>query len=178
WLELGGIFAIANLRGGGEFGEDWHDAGKLEKKQNVFDDFIAAGEYLIKEKYCTNETLAIFGGSNGGLLVGAATVQRPDLWQAVYCGVPLLDMLRYTRFSIAKFWIPEYGDPAKFEEFKWLREYSPYHNVKAKVDYLSKNPILLQVEGKAGHGVGKPKKKIIEEQTDLLSFMKWQLLDN
>ncbi|MHA1168431.1 MAG: prolyl oligopeptidase family serine peptidase, partial [Candidatus Hodarchaeales archaeon] len=126
----------------------------------------------------------------------------------VYCGVPLLDMLRYTRFSIAKFWIPEYGDPAKFEEYKWLREYSPYHNVKAKVDYpaiffhtaesdsrvdpshamkmvallqkenISTNPILLQVEGKAGHGVGKPKKKIVEEQTDLLSFMKWQLLDN
>ena len=109
WLEHGGVFAVANLRGGAEFGEEWHRAGMLEKKQNVFDDFIAAAEYLIPQKYTDKDHLAIRGGSNGGLLMGAVITQRPDLFRAVVCQVPLLDMLRYQNFLIAKFWIPEYG---------------------------------------------------------------------
>ncbi|MHA2271938.1 MAG: prolyl oligopeptidase family serine peptidase [Candidatus Hodarchaeales archaeon] len=135
WIEQGGVVAIPNLRGGNEYGEAWHHAGMRERKQNVFDDFIAAGEWLIDNGYGSQETLAIFGGSNGGLLVGAALVQRPDLFGAVGCFVPLLDMIRYTRFLIAKLWTPEYGDPQKPEEFQWLYAYSPYHHVKKGVTY-------------------------------------------
>ncbi|MFX0116676.1 MAG: prolyl oligopeptidase family protein [Candidatus Hodarchaeota archaeon] len=135
WIENGGIVAIPNLRGGNEYGEAWHQAGMRENKQNVFDDFIAAAEWLIANNYGSKETLAISGRSNGGLLVGAALTQRPDLFSAVYCGVPLLDMLRYTRFLIAKFWIPEYGDPDKPDEFQWLYAYSPYHNVEEGINY-------------------------------------------
>ena len=135
WMEHGGVYAVANLRGGAEFGEDWHRAGMLDKKQNVFDDMIAAAEHLIAEKYTDTDHLAIQGGSNGGLLMGAMITQRPDLFRAVVCQVPLLDMLRYQNFQIAKLWIPEYGSADNPEQFKWLYAYSPYQHVKAGTEY-------------------------------------------
>jgi prolyl oligopeptidase len=143
WMEHGGIFAVANLRGGAEFGEDWHRAGMLDKKQNVFDDMIAAAEHLISEKYTDKNHLAIQGGSNGGLLMGAMMTQRPDLFRAVVCQVPLLDMLRYQNFQIAKLWIPEYGTADNAQQFKWLYAYSPYQHVKAGVEY----PAILFMTG-------------------------------
>ncbi|MGB8010409.1 MAG: prolyl oligopeptidase family serine peptidase [Terriglobales bacterium] len=143
WMEHGGIYAVANLRGGAEFGEDWHRAGMLEKKQNVFDDFIAAGEYLIAQKYTDRDHLAIQGGSNGGLLMGAMITQRPDLFRAVVCQVPLLDMLRYQNFQIAKLWIPEYGSADDPKQFDWLYAYSPYHHVKPGQEY----PAILFMTG-------------------------------
>jgi prolyl oligopeptidase len=209
WMEHGGIYAVANLRGGAEFGEDWHRAGMLEKKQNVFDDFIAAGEYLISQKYTDKDHLAIQGGSNGGLLMGAMITQRPDLFRAVVCAVPLLDMLRYQNFQIAKLWIPEYGSADDPKQFEWLYAYSPYHHVKPGEEYPAilfmtgdtdtrvdpmhakkmaalmqaeakngaskERPILLRIETKAGHGQGKPVTKQIEENTDMYSFLFWQL---
>jgi prolyl oligopeptidase len=135
WMEHGGVYAVANLRGGAEFGEDWHRAGMLGNKQNVFDDMIAAAEHLISEKYTDTNHLAIQGGSNGGLLMGAMITQRPDLFRVVVCQVPLLDMLRYQDFQIAKLWIPEYGSANDAEQFKWLYAYSPYHHVKAGTEY-------------------------------------------
>jgi prolyl oligopeptidase len=135
WMEHGGIYAVANLRGGAEFGEDWHRAGMLDKKQNVFDDMIAAAQHLISEKYTDKHHLAIQGGSNGGLLMGAMITQRPDLFRAVVCQVPLLDMLHYQDFQIAKLWIPEYGTAENPDQFKWLYAYSPYHHVKTGVEY-------------------------------------------
>ena len=135
WMEHGGVFAVANLRGGAEFGEDWHRAGMLDKKQNVFDDMIAAAEHLIAEKYTDKNHLAIQGGSNGGLLMGAMMTQRPDLFRAVVCQVPLLDMLHYQDFQIAKLWIPEYGTSENAEQFKWIYAYSPYHHVKPGTEY-------------------------------------------
>jgi prolyl oligopeptidase len=135
WMEHGGIYAVANLRGGAEFGEDWHRAGMLEKKQNVFDDMIAAAEHLIAEKYTDKNHLAIQGGSNGGLLMGAMMTQRPDLFRAVVCQVPLLDMVHYQDFQIAKLWIPEYGTSENADQFRWLYAYSPYHHVKAGAEY-------------------------------------------
>jgi prolyl oligopeptidase len=135
WLEHGGVYAVANLRGGAEFGEDWHRAGMLGNKQNVFDDMIAAAEHLIAEKYTDKNHLAIQGGSNGGLLMGAMITQRPDLFRAVVCQVPLLDMLHYQDFQIAKLWIPEYGSAESAEQFEWLYAYSPYHRVKPGVEY-------------------------------------------
>jgi len=143
WMEHGGIYAVANLRGGAEFGEDWHRAGMLEKKQNVFDDFIAAAEYLIARKYTDKDHLAIQGGSNGGLLMGAMMTQRPDLFRAVVCAVPLLDMLRYQNFQIAKLWIPEYGSAEDAKQFEWLYAYSPYHHVKPGEEY----PAILFMTG-------------------------------
>jgi prolyl oligopeptidase len=143
WMEHGGIFAVANLRGGAEFGEDWHRAGMLDKKQNVFDDFIAAGEFLIAQKYTDKDHLAIQGGSNGGLLMGAMITQRPDLFRAVICQVPLLDMLRYQNFQIAKLWIPEYGSADDAKQFEWLYAYSPYHHVKPGQEY----PAILFTTG-------------------------------
>jgi len=205
WLDRDGIFAMANLRGGSEFGEDWHRAGMMDKKQNVFDDFFAAAEYLEKEGYTNKDHLAIRGGSNGGLLMGAALTQRPDLFRAVVCQVPLLDMLRYQNFQIAKLWIPEYGSSADPKQFEWLYAYSPYHHVKAGTAYPAvlfmtadtdtrvdpmhakkmtaelqaanggPNPILLRIEPKAGHGAGKPISKLVEEWTDIYSFLFWQL---
>ena len=209
WLEHGGVFAVANLRGGAEFGEEWHRAGMLEKKQNVFDDFIAAAEYLIAQKYTDKEHLAIRGGSNGGLLVGVALTQRPELFRAVVCQVPLLDMLRYQHFQIAKLWIPEYGSADDPKQFDFIYAYSPYQHVKAGTEYPAvlfmtadsdsrvdpmhakkmaalmqaeaangrsrERPILLRIEPKAGHGVGKPITKQIEELTDVYSFLFWQL---
>jgi prolyl oligopeptidase len=130
WVEQGGVVAVPHLRGGGEYGQKWHRAGNRENKQNVFDDFIAAAEWLIENKIGSRETIAIYGGSNGGLLVGAALVQRPDLFGAVSCHVPLLDMIRYTNFQVAKTWATEYGDPEMKEEFEWIYPYSPYHHVK------------------------------------------------
>jgi prolyl oligopeptidase len=143
WMEHGGIYAVANLRGGSEFGEAWHRAGMLEKKQNVFDDFIAAGEYLIAQNYTDKDHLAIYGGSNGGLLMGAMITQRPDLFRAVVCAVPLLDMLRYQNFQIAKLWIPEYGSAEDAKQFDWLYAYSPYHHVKPGQEY----PAILFMTG-------------------------------
>jgi prolyl oligopeptidase len=205
FLEHGGLLAIPNLRGGGEYGEEWHQAGMLGKKQNVFDDFLAAATYLIDNHYTSREKLAILGGSNGGLLVGAALTQRPDLFRAAVCMVPLLDMLRYHQFLIARLWIPEYGSSASPEQFKWLYAYSPYHHVKkgkkypavlleaaesdTRVDALharkmaarlqtataSEQPILLRLETKAGHGAGKPRTKVLDELTDVWSFLFWQL---
>jgi len=174
WMEHGGIYAVANLRGGAEFGEDWHRAGMLDKKQNVFDDFIAAGEYLIAQKYTDRDHLAIEGGSNGGLLMGAMITQRPDLFRAVVCAVPLLDMLRYQNFQIAKLWVPEYGSADDPKQFDWLYAYSPYHHVKAGVEYpailfmtgdtdtrvdpmhAKKMAALMQAEAKNGASKDKP----------------------
>ena len=145
WLEHGGIYAVANLRGGSEFGEDWHRAGMLEKKQNVFDDMIAAVEHLISAKYTDARHLAIEGGSNGGLLMGAMITQRPELFRAVICRVPLLDMIHYENFQIAKLWIPEYGTAENPEQFKWLYAYSPYQHVKALEEY----PAILFMTGES-----------------------------
>jgi prolyl oligopeptidase len=143
WFEAGGVYALPNLRGGGEYGEEWHQAGMLERKQNVFDDFIAAAEWLIAEGYTRPERLAIAGGSNGGLLTGAALVQRPELFGAVIVAVPLLDMLRYQHFLMARYWVPEYGDAAEAEHFAFLHAYSPYHHVKEGVGY----PAVLLTAG-------------------------------
>ena len=201
WYDQGGIYAVPNLRGGGEYGEEWHDAGKLENKQNTFDDFIAAAEYLVDEGYTSTGKLCAYGGSNGGLLTGAVLVQRPDLFGAVLVDVPLLDMLRYHLFLIARLWIPEYGSSEDPEQFKFIHEYSPYHHVEEGVDYppvlllasasdsrvdpmharkmtarlqaatASDNPILLRIESKAGHGVGKPINKWVDLLTDEWSFV-------
>jgi prolyl oligopeptidase len=206
-LEQGGVYVDVQLRGGNEFGEDWHRNGMLDKKQNVFDDFIAAAEHLIAEKYTDAEHLAIQGGSNGGLLMGAAFTQRPDLFRAVVCQVPLLDMLRYQSFQIAKLWIPEYGSSDDPQQFEYLHAYSPYHHVKAGTVYPAvlfmtaesdtrvdpmhavkmaallqaqaangpERPILLRVDAKAGHGVGKPITKLVDDAVDVWSFLFWQL---
>jgi prolyl oligopeptidase len=206
-LEAGGVYVDVQLRGGNEFGEDWHRNGMLEKKQNVFDDFIAAAKHLIAEKYTDSEHLAIQGGSNGGLLMGAALTQRPDLFRAVVCQVPLLDMLRYQGFQIAKLWIPEYGSSDDPRQFEYLRAYSPYHQVKSGTQYPAvlfmtaesdtrvdpmhavkmaallqaegandpERPILLRVDFKAGHGVGKPIAKLVDDAVDVWSFLFWQL---
>jgi prolyl oligopeptidase len=205
WVEKGGVFALPNLRGGGEFGERWHRAGMLDKKQNVFDDFIAAAEYLINNKYTTAKKLAISGGSNGGLLVGAALTQRPDLFGAVVCTYPLLDMVRYHMFFMGKYWVPEYGSADNPEQFKYLYAYSPYHHVTKGTKYPavlfitgdadtrvaplharkmaallqadngSKKPIMLRYHVKAGHSGGMPVSQQTETMTDTLSFLLWQL---
>jgi prolyl oligopeptidase len=143
WFEAGGVYAVANLRGGGEYGVAWHRAGQLERKQNVFDDFIAAAEWLIAQGWTSPASLAIAGGSNGGLLTGAVAMQRPDLFRAVVSDVPLLDMLRYHRFLMARFWVPEYGTSEEAAHFAWLRAYSPYHKVKKGVRY----PAMLITAG-------------------------------
>ncbi len=201
WLEHEGVLAVPNLRGGGEYGEAWHQGGMLGQKQNSFDDFIAAAEYLVSEGYTTARHLAIAGGSNGGLLMGAALTQRPDLFRAVVIQVPLLDMLRFHRFLIARLWIPEYGSPDDPAQFAWLRAYSPYHHVRegtpypavllataesdTRVDPMharkmtarlqaatgSAHPVLLRLETQAGHGAGKPLAKVLDELTDVWSFL-------
>ncbi|MGB2668703.1 MAG: prolyl oligopeptidase family serine peptidase [Candidatus Acidiferrum sp.] len=205
WAERGGILAVPNLRGGGEFGEEWHRAGMLEKKQNVFDDFIAAAEYLIAEKYTQPDKLAIEGASNGGLLVGAMLTQRPDLFQAVVCAYPLEDMLRFQNFLEGPYWVAEYGSGENEQQFPFLYAYSPYHHVKPGVKYpavlfitgdgdtrvaplharkmtarlqaatASDRPILLLYDTVSGHSGGRPVNKQIEEDTDTLSFLFWQL---
>jgi prolyl oligopeptidase len=205
WLERGGVVAIPNIRGGGEYGEAWHQGGMLGHKQNSFDDFIAAAEWLIRERYTKPERLAAAGGSNGGLLMGAVLTQRPELFGAVVIQVPLLDMLRYHRFLIARLWIPEYGSAEDPEQFRWLRAYSPYHHVRDGVRYpavllataesdtrvdpmharkmaarlqaatSSDRPVLLRLEARAGHGAGKPLNKVLDELTDTWTFVFWQL---
>jgi len=201
WLEKGGIYAQANLRGGSEYGQAWHEAGMLLNKQNVFDDFIAAGEYLIEKKYTDAAHLSIYGRSNGGLLVGACMTQRPDLFRVAMPAVGVLDMLRYHRFTIGRAWGVEYGiaDDNK-SDFKNLYQYSPLHNVKKGTNYPStliftadhddrvvpahsfkfaaelqakdsgKNPMLIRIDAKSGHGAGKPVSKLIDEWTDVYAF--------
>jgi len=205
FLEQGGVYAVPNLRGGGEYGEEWHKAGTLERKQNVFDDFIAAAEYLISEKYTSSDKLAIMGGSNGGLLVGACMTQRPELFKVAIPQVGVLDMLRYHLFTIGWAWATDYGTSETEEGFNYLIRYSPLHNIKNGVSYpatfattadhddrvvpahsfkfmarlqeanTGPNPVLIRIETKAGHGGGKPTSKIIEEYADTWSFMFWNL---
>jgi prolyl oligopeptidase len=207
WCDAGGLFALAGIRGGGEYGEDWHRAGMLHNKQQVFDDFAAAAEWLVDQGRTTRERLAIRGGSNGGLLVGATVVQRPDLCRAAVCAVPLLDMLRYQRFLIGALWVPEYGDPDDADDFAALYAYSPYHHVSEGVEYPAvlittaesdsrvdpmharkfaallqasttsseHRPVLLRVETRAGHGLGKPRWKQADELADTWAFLFWQL---
>ncbi len=200
WLEQGGVLAVANIRGGSEYGKEWHDGGKLLNKQNVFDDFIAAGEDLIAQGVTTKGQLAIQGGSNGGLLVGAVVNQRPDLFAAALPAVGVMDMLRFDRFTAGRYWVDDYGVPAKEADFRNLLAYSPYHNVRAGVTYpailattadtddrvvpghtfkytamiqsknLGPKPHLVRIETRAGHGSGKPTDKVIEETADLWAF--------
>ena len=201
WLEAGGVYAVANIRGGGEYGKDWHDGGRLANKQNVFDDFIAAGEYLKAAGITTPKGLAIRGGSNGGLLVGAVTNQRPDLIDAAQAAVGVMDMLRFDRWTAGRYWVDDYGYPAKEADFRVLRAYSPYHNIRDGVEYppvlvttadtddrvvpghsfkytaalqsadAGDKPHLIRIETRAGHGSGKPTDKVIEEGADVLGFL-------
>jgi prolyl oligopeptidase len=205
WVEQGGVFAVPNMRGGGEFGEAWHHAGMLENKQNVFDDFIGAGEYLISHKFTSPDHLAIWGRSNGGLLVGAALTQRPDLFRAVICGYPLLDMLRYQKFMDGPYWVVEYGSADQPDALKWLYAYSPYHHVESGTKYpavlfitgdgdtrvaplharkmaarlqaatISGLPVLLMYDTQAGHSDEGSAEKQIVEYTNFLAFLDWQL---
>lgn len=201
WMEMGGIYAVPNLRGGGEYGEDWHQAGTKSKKQNVFDDFIAAAEWLIANRYTSTPKIAIAGGSNGGLLVGACMTQRPDLFGAALPAVGVMDMLRFHKFTIGWAWTAEYGSPDNAEEFPALYAYSPLHNLKSGTAYPSTlittaerddrvvpahsfkfaaalqaahsgdEPVLIRIETKAGHGAGKPTTKLIEEASDRFAFL-------
>jgi prolyl oligopeptidase len=207
WCEAGGRVAVAGIRGGAEEGEAWHRAGMRENKQRCFDDFFQAADWLVADRLTTRDRLALRGGSNGGLLMGACVTQRPDLAAAVHCAVPLLDMVRFHRFLIARLWIPEYGDPDVAEEFAWLHAYSPYHRVVDGTCYPSllvttaeedtrvhpfharkfaarvqaatscgdEHPVLLRVESRAGHGVGKPVGKQADEAADVLAFLDGQL---
>jgi prolyl oligopeptidase len=200
WLEQGGVYAVANLRGGGEYGRAWYDAGRAANKQNVFDDFIAAGEWLKAQGYTTEDGLAIEGRSNGGLLVGAVVNQRPDLFAAALPAVGVMDMLRFDRFTAGRYWIKDYGSPDREEDFRRLHSYSPYHNIRAGRDYpailvktadtddrvvpahsfkyaaalqaadLGPRPRLLRVDTRAGHGSGKPVDKLIDEYADSYAF--------
>ncbi|RMG08581.1 MAG: S9 family peptidase, partial [Cyanobacteria bacterium J055] len=201
WMELGGVLAIPNLRGGGEYGEAWHQAGTKLNKQNVFDDFIAAAEWLIANGYTNAGQLAIGGGSNGGLLVGACMTQRPDLFAAALPAVGVLDMLRFHKFTIGWAWCSDYGSPDNPEEFAALYAYSPLRNLKPGTAYPAtmiitadhddrvvpahsfkfaaalqaadggQNPLLIRIETKAGHGAGKPTAKVIEEIADKWAFL-------
>jgi prolyl oligopeptidase len=201
WLEMGGIIAVPNLRGGGEYGEEWHRAGMLERKQNVFDDFIAAAEYLIRERYTRTSRLAIAGGSNGGLLIGAVLNQRPDLFGAALPAVGVMDMLRFHQFTIGWAWVTEYGSADSAHQFPFLYRYSPLHNIRPGARYpavmvttadhddrvvpghsfkytaalqaaqAGTAPIMIRIETRAGHGAGRPTSKIIEEQADRWAFL-------
>jgi len=200
WMEMGGVYAVANLRGGGEYGKIWHDAGRLAQKQNVFDDFIAAGEYLIASGISAKGRVAAMGRSNGGLLIGAVVNQRPDLFAAANPAVGVMDMLRFNRFTAGRYWVDDYGDPGKEADFRILRGYSPYHNIRDGQDYpaimvttadtddrvvpghsfkyaaalqtadIGSKPHLIRIETRAGHGSGKPTDKIIDEYADLWAF--------
>jgi prolyl oligopeptidase len=199
-MDAGGVYVVANLRGGGEYGKAWHDAGRLDKKQNVFDDFIAAGEYLIGEGITGKGQLAIEGGSNGGLLIGAVTNQRPDLFAAALPAVGVMDMLRFDRFTAGRYWVDDYGYPSKEADFRNLLAYSPYHNIRGGTAYpailvttadtddrvvpghsfkytaalqhadIGPKPHLIRIETRAGHGSGKPTDKIIAEAADKYAF--------
>jgi prolyl oligopeptidase len=201
WIEQGGVFAMANIRGGGEYGKAWHDAGRLAKKQNVFDDFIGAAEYLIGEGITSKKQLAIQGGSNGGLLVGAVVNQRPDLFAAALPAVGVMDMLRFNRWTAGRYWVDDYGYPDREADFRTLWAYSPYHNIRPGRDYpailvttadtddrvvpghsfkyaaalqatdTGPQPKLIRIETRAGHGSGKPTEKIIEEYADMWAFI-------
>ncbi len=201
WMEMGGVYAVANLRGGGEYGEEWHQAGTKLNKQNVFDDFIAAGEYLIENNYTNSDKLAIFGGSNGGLLVGAVTNQRPELFGAAIPAVGVMDMLRFHRFTAGRFWTDDYGSADNPDEFAALRAYSPYHNIREGTEYPAilvttadtddrvvpghsfkyaaaiqraqggDAPVLIRIETRAGHGAGVPTDKVIEDYADRWAFL-------
>jgi prolyl oligopeptidase len=201
WMEMGGVYAVANIRGGGEYGEEWHKAGTRLQKQNVFDDFIAAAEYLVAEKFTNPAKLAIFGGSNGGLLVGAVTNQRPDLFGAAIPAVGVMDMLRFHEFTAGRFWVDDYGSSENPEEFQALYAYSPYHNAQPGTDYPAilvttadtddrvvpghsfkyaaamqnaqrgEAPVLIRIETRAGHGAGKPTDMIIRDYADRWAFL-------
>jgi prolyl oligopeptidase len=201
WMEMGGIYAVANLRGGGEYGEKWHEAGMLQTKQNVFDDFIAAAQYLIDKKFTSIPKLAIGGGSNGGLLVGACMTQRPDLFGAALPNVGVMDMLRFQKFTIGWAWTSDYGTADKPDDFAYLYAYSPLHHIAKGCCYPATfittadhddrvvpahsfkfaaalqaaqgcdKPTLIRIETKAGHGAGKPTTKIIEETADRWAFL-------
>jgi len=201
WMEMGGVYAVANLRGGGEYGVEWHKAGTKLQKQNVFDDFIAAGEYLIESGYTNSKKLSIFGGSNGGLLVGAVTNQRPELFGAALPAVGVMDMLRFHKFTAGRFWTDDYGSADNPEEFAALRAYSPYHNIKKGTEYpavlvttadtddrvvpghsfkyaaaiqeaqAGDAPVLIRIETRAGHGAGVPTDKVIEDYADRWAFL-------
>jgi prolyl oligopeptidase len=205
WMEMGGVFAVANLRGGGEYGEEWHQAGMKLKKQNVFNDFIAAAEYLVTEHYTRPEKLAIGGASNGGLLIGACLTQRPDLFGAALPSVGVMDMLRFHKFTIGWAWTSDYGSSDDPTQFKALYAYSPLHNIKPGVKYpatlittgdhddrvvpahsfkfaatlqaaqAGPKPILIRIETRAGHGAGKPTTKLIEEAADKWAFLAHEL---
>ena len=201
WVEAGGAFVLANIRGGGEYGRPWHDGGRRANKQNTFDDFIAAGEFLIAEGVTPEDGLAIQGGSNGGLLIGAVVNQRPDLFAAGNAAVGVMDMLRFNQWTAGRYWVDDYGYPDREEDWRILRAYSPYHNIQADTDYpavlvttadtddrvvpghsfkyaaalqaenLGTRPQLIRVETRAGHGAGKPTDKAIAEAADILSFL-------
>ena len=201
WLEAGGAFAMANLRGGGEYGKAWHDGGRLANKQNVFDDFIAAGEYLMRGGIASKGGLAVQGGSNGGLLVGAVINQRPDLFAAANAQVGVMDMLRFDRFTAGRYWVDDYGYPSKEADWRVLRAYSPYHNIRSGIAYPAMlvttadtddrvvpghsfkytaalqaadptgKPHLIRIETRAGHGAGKPTDKVVAEGADVLAFL-------
>ena len=201
WLEMGGVYAVAGIRGGSEYGKTWWEGGSRLKKQNVFDDFIAAGEYLINSKYTSNKKLAIQGGSNGGLLVGAVLNQRPDLFAAALPAVGVMDMLRFPKFTIGWAWTSDYGSPEDATDFKAMYAYSPYHQAKPGTKYPAtlvttadhddrvfpahsfkytaamqhaqkgKAPVLIRIETKAGHGAGKPTSKQIQELADIYGFL-------
>jgi prolyl oligopeptidase len=201
WLEMGGVYAVANLRGGGEYGQEWYDAGRLKNKQNVFDDFIAGAEYMIREKFTSTPKLAIYGASNGGLLVGACLTQRPELFGAAIPAVGVMDVLRFHKFTIGWAWKSDYGDPGRKEDFEVAFRYSPLHNIRPGTRYpptfvttadhddrvaplhsfkfaatlqaaqAGNAPVLIRIETKAGHGGGKPTDKMIEERADMYGFL-------
>src|SRR6056297_2924905 len=201
WLEQGSIYALANIRGGGEYGEAWHKAGTILNKQNVFDDFIAAAEYLVSEKYTSPKKLGVLGGSNGGLLVGAVINQRPELYAAAIPAVGVMDMLRFHKFTIGRYWTTDYGSSDDPEQFEYIYQYSPLHNISEEKDYPAvmvttadnddrvvpahsfkyiatlqekyqgDHPVIIRIETDAGHGSGKPTSKQIEEIADEYAFL-------
>ncbi len=201
WLESGGVYAQPSIRGGGEYGDDWHRAGTMAKKQNVFDDFVAAAEWLVSHDITSPKRLAIYGGSNGGLLVGAVLNQRPELFGAAVAAVGVMDMLRFHKFTIGWAWVSDYGSPDDPKAFSWIYAYSPLHNIRKGAAYPAvlvttadhddrvvpahsfkyaaalqaaqggDAPVLIRIETKAGHGAGKPTTKQIEEAADLYAFL-------